>query len=135
MPKFGTCVLLLSSLAAFAAAGCGSGGRHLQSMTVSPSTADAQTFSNGQVQFTATGHFNMTPMTVTPMAVTWSVTPMVSLPPGKAIINQNGMAQCQGLTGMTFTVTATAMQSSSDNMMMMGMSSMPMTATAQMMCP
>jgi hypothetical protein len=103
-------------------------------MTVSPAMADAQSFPNGQVQFTATGHFSTEPMTVMPLPVTWSATPAVPMAAGKTIINQNGMAQCQGLTGMTFTVIATATQNN-NNMMMMSMSSMPMTATARMTCP
>jgi hypothetical protein len=99
-------------------------------MTVSPTKADAQNFSNGQVQFVATGHFSTTPMTVTPLTVTWSMSPMMS---GVTMINQNGMAQCMGMTG-TFTVMATSMQTG-NNMMMMGMSSMPMSASAKFTCP
>lgn len=50
---FAVVVLLLVAL------GCGSGSssRQLQSMNISPATA------NGQVQFVATGHYNKAPLT------------------------------------------------------------------------
>ncbi len=54
---------LLTAISAIAL-GCGSGSnpsRLLQSIAVTPATADAKDFPSGQVQFTATGTFSMPP--------------------------------------------------------------------------
>ena len=50
--------------------GCGGGpDRQLQSITIAPQSGTAQ---NGQSpQFTATGQFNVAPMTQTPLPVSW----------------------------------------------------------------
>lgn len=57
----------LVTLLAAALLACGStpdpnGGRQLISIQVTPETADAQNFPNGQVPFTATGTFNLPPL-------------------------------------------------------------------------
>ena len=36
---------------------CGAGQSQLKSITLSPATADAQAYPDGQVQFTATGYY------------------------------------------------------------------------------
>lgn len=55
------------TVAALALISCGSSnanyGRVLTSISVTPSTADAQTFPGGQVTYTATGTFNQPPIT------------------------------------------------------------------------
>jgi hypothetical protein len=58
-------VVLLGSLAVLTIA-CGSSAnpRYLQSMVVSPNTADAQDYPGGQVPFTATGAYNRPPSPV-----------------------------------------------------------------------
>jgi hypothetical protein len=69
----------------------GTGPRTLQSVTISPTTANAPNSSSGQVQFIATGHYNTEPYIVTPLAATWGV----SISPLKAAgITQNGLATC-----------------------------------------
>ena len=74
----------------FLTIGCGSTPRTLQSVTVSPTLADAQDFPNGQVQFVATGHFNKAPTSVTPFQLSsWLVSQA-----GIATIDQNGLASC-----------------------------------------
>jgi len=45
---------------------CGTQQSQLQSLMVDPATADAQNFSNGKVQFTATGNYVHPSRTVTP---------------------------------------------------------------------
>ncbi len=87
---------LLTSLLLLALPACGgSTSRQLLSVTISPGTASAPNASNGQVQYVATGHYNMAPYEVTPLQATWGVS---SFPVKVASITQNGMATCnQGL--------------------------------------
>jgi len=65
--------LWISFLALFASVGlaCGSGSYKIQSITVNPATADAQSYPNGQVPFVATGYYNSAPATVTPLQAKW----------------------------------------------------------------
>lgn len=119
--------------------------RQMQSITVTPTSAVAQNFPGGQVQFTATGHFNMDPMTATPQ-VLWTVgspfpmMPMSSMsssmttPTASEVsISANGIAQCNGFVG-TVTIQATAPMD--PNMSLSQMSSMigNVTGTAQLTC-
>lgn len=100
-------------LLCFAALGCG-GNRQLQSVTVQPSQADAKNFTNGQVQFTATGVFSNSgmPVTLTSKDITWcyggvasSATLTAGICAGNVAqlvsIDSNGVAQCNsGFQGM-----------------------------------
>jgi hypothetical protein len=118
--------------------------RQLQSLTVTPASADAQNFPNGQVRFTAMGTFNMAPMTVMSMQVRWSIgnpsaaQPMpMSMSAGMspaASVDGNGLAQCNGFTGIA-TIQATA--PADPNMPLSQMSSMTMTVAGmgQLTCP
>ena len=89
-------VLLVMSLLSF---GCGS-GRQLESVTLSPASADAQNFANGQVPFSAAGKFSKppSPQPLTGKDVTWCVGSSSgdcagNINPG-ATIDPNGLAQC-----------------------------------------
>lgn len=86
--------------------GCGS-SRQLQSVTVTPSTADAKNFPSGQVQFVATGIYvgSPSPVILTSNDIQWCYGGTVSganTPPGIcagniaqfALVDQNGLAQC-----------------------------------------
>jgi hypothetical protein len=103
--------LVLSGIVVFTAS-CGGNmamqnQRFVQSVTVSPATADAAKFPSGQVQFTATGNFNMAPMTET-IPVQWSIGMPGStqpVPAGVTIDSMSGMAQCSGFSG-TVTIAA-----------------------------
>lgn len=105
MKGFGNLSLLLAFLSFFFLAGCGS--RQLQSLTVSPASTTAQ---GGQAQFTATGQFNMSPMTMTPASVDWFSSLPACDPPGGNIpltlTSQPFTAQC--LQPGIMTVTAVA---------------------------
>jgi hypothetical protein len=117
--------------------GCGS-SRELTSISVSPATADAQKFPNGQVQFTATGTFSKAPITVTPLSVTWcpQATCGVGTPANVGItIDGNGLAQCESTFSGTVTIVAEAPSNSGAVIMpMSGMNGM-VSGTAQMTCP
>jgi hypothetical protein len=101
------------SLVCLAALSCG-GSRQLQSVTVQPSQADAKNFTNGQVQFTATGIFTNSsmPVTLTNKDISWcygGVASSATLTAGMCAgnvaqlvsIDSNGVAQCNsGFQGM-----------------------------------
>lgn len=144
--------LLLASvnlLILLAIAGCGgtsmmNSARQLQSLMVTPSAADAQNFPGAKVQFMATGTFSMAPMTVTSTPVLWSVgspsfmspTPMpmsMALSTGPSV-DANGVAQCNGFTGIA-TIEATA--PADPNMPISQMSAMMRTVSgmAHLTCP
>src|SRR5438876_8921224 len=89
---------------------CGSSStrRVLQSIDVAPTTANAQDFASGQVQFVATGKFSQPPSPapvtfVAPYSGSWS-----SSNTNVATINQNGMAQCLPVASGPVTITAIA---------------------------
>lgn len=111
-------------------------GRQLQSITVTPMSADPKNSSNGMVQFTAMGNFNMAPMNaMTP--VTWSIGPLMSsmpVPAGVSINAVTGMAQCSGFMG-TVTVMATAPMNPSIPMSQMSNMTMNVSGSAQLTCP
>jgi hypothetical protein len=89
-------VICLFGLAAAGAAilSCGSSAQHqLQSITLSPASADAQQYPDGQVQFVVTGYYNTAPLTVSPLAATWGAC-YQSSPTTEISINSTGGAQC-----------------------------------------
>ncbi len=109
-------------LAAFLASSCGAspsalpcnansqtpaqGQGQLQSITLSPSVADAQNCANGHVQFTATGNYTNPTQTVTPqMIFAWGACQQ-DTPTSDVTVTAKGVAQCaSGATG-TYTIWA-----------------------------
>lgn len=82
----------------------------LASITLTPTTADAETFPDGQVQFTATGDYVNPPKVVTPLSATWLTCSNVPsgqpTPTTEVSVTQTGVAQCaSGATG-TYMVVA-----------------------------
>jgi hypothetical protein len=88
----------LSSLAVVLAAslalscGANSSSTQLQSITISPATASALA-PNGQVQFTATGHYNNPSHTVTPQPAMWGAC-FQSAPTTAVSVTSSGLAEC-----------------------------------------
>jgi len=104
-------VLLITGLS-WQTVGCGSSSsnRILQAVTVTPSQADAQSYPNGQVQFTATGTFSKAP---SPSLVTFQAPysgSWFSTDPVKLVSTGNGTAMFQCVAGQsgTFTIVAAA---------------------------
>jgi hypothetical protein len=97
---------------AFETVACGGGSdpnRVLQSIAVTPPTADAQNFPNGKVQFTATGTFTQPPSSAPfpftdPYGGSWQLSESMQ---SVATITQTGVAQCR--PGASGTVTVEAM--------------------------
>jgi hypothetical protein len=69
----------------------------LQSITVSPAIATAATVA-GQVQFTATGHYNGAPFMVTPQPATWGAC-YQNAPTTDVSVTSTGLAQCSQAGG------------------------------------
>ena len=90
--------LLVFTIAAMVAC-AGNPQRHLLSVAVTPSTASAQDFPNGQVPFTAVGSFDKSPSPATLNPAVLDAFPIPN-PPDAVSIDQNGVAQCKaGFTG------------------------------------
>jgi len=106
MRSYGLPFFALLILAAAITLACGSAAPHmLQTVMVSPATADAQAFSNGQVQFTATGIFATKPSPVTPLTVQWGTCNLNGVP-SEISVSQSGVAQCAPGASGTFVVQA-----------------------------
>jgi hypothetical protein len=81
-------------LAASLTLSCGASQQsRLQSITVNPANADAQSFSDGEVPFTATGHYVDPTRVVTPQPANW-VACQKGLPTTDASVTSAGVAQC-----------------------------------------
>jgi hypothetical protein len=125
-------------LAAFAitTVGCGSmnsmSNRVLQSMVISPATADAQTSPQGQVQFSAMGTFSKAPSPapvpfVAPYSGSWATSDL-----NIATIDQTGLAQCAPGAGATVTITAMASTNAGQGT---EQTSTAVSGTAKLTCP
>ena len=143
MAKFRSRVCASTTLILLAAgiAACGgsvmNNGRMLQSLTVTPASADAQNFPGGKVQFSATGTFNMAPVTVDSQAVLWSIgnpfaSPSPTMP--QASVSTTGLAQCNGFVGTTL-VEATAPTEPEIPLQGMTPSTPAVSASATLVCP
>lgn len=107
--------------------GCGnSRPRLLQSVSVSPASADAQTFAVGQVQFSAVGTYSQPPSPVTLSQAGWSL-----VGPDIATISQNGLAQCKSGSSGVVTIRASVSAPCSGT----GCTAALMSGTAQLSCP
>jgi len=104
MRKCGLSVSFLAILAIAIALACGSSPRILQSVSISPPTADSQ---GNPVQFTATGYFNEQPSSAKLVSANWGAcyqnqrTTSVS-------VSAAGVAQCAAGAVGTYTVWAWA---------------------------
>ena len=100
-------------LAIAIALACGSGAAPinttgiLNSITISPATADAQNYSDGQVPFIATGYYSTPPSPVTPLTAIWGACYQDS-PSGGVSVGTKGLAQCAAGSVGTYTVWAYA---------------------------
>jgi len=84
--------LFLLVLAAAMTLACGSSAsRTLQSVTISPASADAQ---GGMVQFTATGIYDSPPSPVAPLAATWGTCDQAGNATSEISVSASGVAQC-----------------------------------------
>jgi hypothetical protein len=95
-------------LAASSALSCGANQGQLRSITISPATADAQNYPDGQVPFVATGVYIDPSRTVTPQPIAAWAACQQNAPTTDVSITTKGVAQCaSGATG-TYLITASA---------------------------
>lgn len=125
--------LFFTAVLALIINGCGTNSpRELQSMSITPSVADAAHSPNGAVQFMASGTFSQPPSPaavtfVAPYSGSWSVSN-----PAIATISSTGLAKCVAGASGTVNVIATA---SANSTTMGGEMSIARTGTAQLTCP
>lgn len=79
-----------------------------QSITITPATANAQDYPDGQVPFVATGYFKTPPSPVVPLQAHWGVCYQKSATT-EVSISQTGVAQCQTGASGAYTVFASQM--------------------------
>ena len=130
--------LAVAAIALLALAACQSvnqnSGRVLTSITVTPTTADASTYPNGQVTFTATGQFNIPPLTG-PVTFTspYNGAFVVANPSGQTIANivstGTGTVTVQCEAGVSQSVDVVATASANNG------TATTVTAQAQLTCP
>ncbi len=105
MKTWSPSLVLLIFLAAMLIA-CGSAApRSLQTVSISPATADARDFANGEVQFSATGYYNKSPMQVAPLHATWGAC-YQNQPTNEVSMAPTGVAQCSPSASGTYLVWA-----------------------------
>ena len=92
MRNFGPLLFFSFLLSVAITLACGT-PRVLETVSVAPATADAQTFPNGLVPFVATGYYSKSPSTVSPETATWNACYQGSFTNG-VTISTNGVAQC-----------------------------------------
>ncbi|HUO15730.1 MAG TPA: hypothetical protein VMX38_12140 [Verrucomicrobiae bacterium] len=113
------------------ACGSPSMGRGLQSVTISPTSAE------GQMQFTATGFFNVPPSPVTPLTVTWGAC-YQNESTTEVSVSKTGFAQCGPGASGTYTVWGYGMsgaQACPAYVTACGGGGCQVTGTAQLTCP
>ncbi len=133
--------LMLTSLVLVAAASfalsCGAASsnmnsnRQLQSITLSPATADGQT----PVQFIATGHYNAAPYTVTPQPAVWAAC-LQGAPTTAVSVTDAGVAQCAEVGGgaaVVYSIAASDMTNCNVSTACGG--GCTIVGTAQLACP
>jgi hypothetical protein len=100
--------LLALVLAAYLASSCGTGQGQgqLQSISLSPATADAQDYPDGQVPFTATGHYVNPTHTITPQSATWVACQQSGPITTEVSLSQGGVAQCAIGAAGTYSINA-----------------------------
>ncbi len=104
MRKYGLSVSFLAILAIAITLACGSSPRILQSVSLSPTTADAQ---GSPVQFTATGYFNGQPRSAKLVSANWGAC-YQKLPTTAVSVSAGGVAQCAAGAVGIYTVWAWA---------------------------
>lgn len=104
--------LILGGSLATLSCGGGQSQSQLQSVAVNPTTADAQSYPNGEVPFVATGYYLNPKHTVTPLTnATWTACNNGG-PTTDVILSQLGTAQCANEAHGTYSVNATAVTAS-----------------------
>jgi len=110
---FVSVVLLGLSISLNLSCGSSSPARQIESISVSPPSADAQNYPDGKVPFVATGTYNVSPMTVAPLQANWGAA-SIQLVDGteelastdEVRVDRNGVAQCAAGASGTYSLGA-----------------------------
>jgi hypothetical protein len=81
------------------------GQGQLQSITLSPASANAQNCPNGQVQFTATGHYVDPTQMVTPQSADWAACQQ-NAPTNDVFVTPTGLARCASGASGAYAINA-----------------------------
>jgi hypothetical protein len=99
-PQFFFFLLLVAAAITLACGSSSPSTRQLQTVTISPASAD------GQAQFSATGDYTKPPSPVSPLTVTWGAC-YQNVPTTEVTVSSAGFAQCAaGASTGTYTVWA-----------------------------
>ena len=98
-------LVLISSVALSCGAASKGQQGQLQSITLSPATADAQDYPDGQVQFIATGIYINPAHKVTPQPAHWGVCQQ-NAATSEVSVTTAGLAQCANGAAGTYTIFA-----------------------------
>jgi len=118
-PGFLVLVVWLALACGANPSGANPSGTHIiQSLSLSPSFADAQNYPAGDVPFVATGHYDSAPVTVNPIQASWAAqsvtiwngTPVYGPTNGAVSVDANGLAQCAPGASGTYAIIAWAIQ-------------------------
>jgi hypothetical protein len=132
MPRYVFLWIVFLGLAVYMTLACGS--HVLQSITISPTSADAKDYPNGRVQFVATGHFNTNPLEVTPLSPNWSALDQSLSPTSAVSVTSTGLAQCADGALGTYLIEASDPMPGSHTGMCPELGCV-IFATAQLTCP
>lgn len=98
-------VLLFSAAVALSCGTSSQGPSQLQSIALNPPTADAQSYPDGVVPFTATGYYTNPTHSVTPQAAKW-VACQDETPTTAVSVTSTGAAQCAGGSSGVYAINA-----------------------------
>jgi hypothetical protein len=105
--KFYLPLFLLLVCAALITLSCGSSGRgSLSKVSISPASADASSYPDGEVPFVATGYYSDPSSTVTPFSATWGSCTQAGSATTAVTVSAGGTAQCGSGASGTYTVWA-----------------------------
>lgn len=130
--------LIVLATAITLACGSSSGPRIIQSVTVSPVSADAQSYPDGLVPFTAAGYYSGPPSPVSPVAATWGACAQDGSTTTAITVSTGGAAQCTAGSTGTYTVWAFVLKPGGATCNLItacGGGCGRVTGTAQLTCP
>jgi hypothetical protein len=132
MRQLWLCIVL--TVLATALISCGNSSNKLESISISPATAAAKNYANGEVQFTASGMYS-NGQEVKPLAVLWSNGPPWLMQPWAIQIDRNGVASCVSAPAGTYEVWAGAPINPDIPLSGMNQSTPQVNSTAALTCP
>lgn len=127
-------LFLVPVILAVALISCGTSSNKLESISVSPLMADAKDYTNGYVQFTASGIYT-NGKEMDQLEVLWSGGPPWVTEPWSIQIDRNGVASCVSAPVGTYKVWAVAPINPGTPISGMNQSTPQVSATAQLTCP